>query len=158
MKKVGDYLVYRKDVCKVIDIVEDKSGLCYILVPVSDQSLKIKTSVTSDLIRDLISKDELDNFIKTIPSIPVIDEMDKLLEVEYKNLMRSATPDDLVKIIKTTYLRNEERLSNKKKTSDKDTTYFNQAEKYLYTELAVVLDMSFDDAKNYITDEVKKLA
>ena len=41
--------------------------------------------------------------------------------------MQNGTHEDLIKIIKTTYLRNKERLDNNKKTTDKDNYYFNQA-------------------------------
>ena len=71
--------------------------------------------------------------------------------------MQSGTHKDLIKIIKTTYLRNKERLDNNKKTTDKDTYYFNQAENYLYNEFSVVLNLSCEETKEYIINEVNKL-
>ena len=45
----------------------------------------------------------------------------------------------------------------KKKRSEKDTTYFNHAEKYLYTEFSVVLGKSYEDTKEYVISKVKEI-
>ena len=49
--------------------------------------------------------------------------------------------EDLIKIIKTAYIRNDNRLKNNKKISDKDKTYFEKAEEYLYNELSIYWNM-----------------
>ena len=53
------------------------------------------------------------------------------------------------------YLRNKERIINKKKISEKDDNYFNKAEDYLYTELGVVFNMSKENIKEYIIEKLK---
>ena len=65
--------------------------------------------------------------------------------------------EDLIKIIKTTYLRNKERIDNNKKIGGTDDEYFKQAEKYLYNEFSVALNMSYDDTKKYVIDKVKEI-
>lgn len=160
MYSVGDLLVYKKDVCKVIEIKNRyiRGVDYYVLVPVFDKSLKIQIPVNSNLIRDLISRDKIDEIISKIPFISVVDSDSKNLENEYKQLMQSGTWEDLVKIIKTSYLRNKERIDSNKKTTDKDNYYFNQAEQYLYSEFSQVLNLSYEDTKNYIICEVTKIS
>ena len=53
----------------------------------------------------------------------------------------------------------DENISNTiySKISDKDFNYFNRAEKYLYNELSIALNMPFDKTKNYIINKVKEL-
>ena len=51
-------------------------------------------------------------------------------------------------------IRNEARLNEKKKISEKDTKYFDLAEKYLYNELAISLNKSFDETKKYIINSM----
>ena len=128
----------------------------YVLEPVSDSSLKLNIPVSSNSIRNLITIDKVNELIKEIPFIDTIDIDDKNIEFEYKKLLNTGTPENLIKIIKTTYLRNQDRLNNKKKISDKDRNYFELAEKYLYTEISIVLNKSFEDTKNYIINEVEK--
>ena len=77
------------------------------------------------------------------------------MENEYKRLLDTRDLNDLVKIIKTTYLRNKERIDNKKKISEKDDNYFNKAEDYLYTELSVALNMKKSEVKKYIIEKLK---
>jgi len=92
-----------------------------------------------------------------IPKIKVIENSSKLIENDYKELLKSGSFEDLIKIIKTTYLRNNDRILNNKKKGDKDDYYFNLAEKYLYTEFSIVLGMDFNETKEYIINEVMKI-
>lgn len=160
MFKVNDYLVYRKEVCKVTEIKEYKNDfLYYVITPINDTSLKIEVPTDLTVIRPLISKIEIQKIIEEIPNIKEIAENDKLLlENKYKELLRSGTYNDLITIIKTTYLRNETRDKEKKKRSEKDTTYFNLAEKYLYTEFSVVLGKSYEDTKEYVISKAREIS
>lgn len=71
--------------------------------------------------------------------------------------MQTGTHEDLIKIIKTTYFRNKERIDNNKKTTDKDNYYFNQAELYLYNEFSVVLNLTYEETRQYVIDKLNKL-
>lgn len=158
MRKIGDYIIYRKDVCKVVAIKENHFNHkdYYLLVPIDDESLHIDVPVDycAGYIRDLISKEEIQKLIQKMPKIETIQSDEKRLENEYKNLLNSGTHEDLIKIIKTSYLRNKERLDHKKKISDKDHHYFELAEKYLYNEIGTVLGMSYEDTKQYVINQV----
>jgi len=160
MYKIGDAVVYKKDVCKIVDIKRShlNNEDYYIMIPLDDPSLKIDVPASNrcGYIRDIISKNEVLKLIKEIPRIKTIDSQDKLLEQEYKRLMTTYNHRDLISIIKTSYLRNKEKEKNKKKLSDKDNYYFNQAEKYLYNEFSVALNMSFEETKNFVIQEVMK--
>jgi len=158
MYNIGDYIVYRKDVCKVVGIKKNHFNNMdyYILEPMDDNSLRLDVPVDNrcGYLRDLVSKEDIDKIINNIPNIEVIGIRDKSIENVYKKLMTSGKHEDLIKIIKTTYLRNQERVENNRKVSDKDTNYFNQAEKYLYSEFSIVLDMSYEDTKQYVINKV----
>ena len=162
MYKSNDYLVYKKDVCKVREVKKNKmNGLdYYILVPINDNSLIIDVPADNRMgyIRDIISKEEAEKLINNIPNIePLKNIEDKYIENTYKDLIYNGTKEDLIKIIKTAYLRNEERINNKKKISDKDLNYFNKAEQYLYNELSIALNMTFDETKEYVVNKVQEL-
>lgn len=161
MYKVNDYVVYKKSVCRVKEIKNNKlNGIdYYILVPIDDDSLIIDVPVDNRMgyLRDVISKKETEELINSIPSIEPLDNIDdKYIEKTYKDLI-GGDYKDLIKIIKTSYLRNEMRSKNNRRPSEKDLNYFNQAEKYLYNELSISLNMSFDDTKNYIVTRVQEL-
>lgn len=105
----------------------------------------------------MITKEELEKIIKEIPDIPLIESDEKFIEAEYKSLLSNPSHKNLIMIIKTSYLRNKTRLDNNKKTTDKDTKYFELAEEYLYNEFSVVLGYDYEQTKNYIIKQVNKL-
>ena len=157
MYKIGDFVVYKRDVCKIVNIKNEKGINYYILVPIDDDTLKITVDVNNNFIRSIKTKEESESLIKDILNIDVINTDDKNLENEYKKLLSSGSLEDLVKIIKTTYLRNKERMDNHKKIGEKDDNYFKKAEKLLYNELSISLNMSYEDTKNYIINKVNNL-
>ena len=154
MFKVGEYIIYKRDLCKVKNI--EKSSRTdeeyYTLSPVQDESLSIKVPVSNKFnnLRYPLSKEQSEDLIAKIPNIKPIETNDKLLENAYRELMKTNTHEDLIKIIKTTYLRNAERLSQGKKAADKDLTFFKQAETYLYNELGYSLGKTYEECKDYI--------
>ena len=155
MYKENDYVVYKKEVCKVREINRNKITVTtyYILVPVDDESLiiDVPTDDRMGYLRDVISQKEAYELIQKMPQIePLQNIEDRYIERNYKELLGKGTHEDLIKIIKTAYLRNDQRLKNKKKMSEKDSNYFNLAEKYLYNEIAISLNLNFEETKNYI--------
>jgi len=159
MKKVGDIVIYRRDVCRIVEIKKIRDLDYYTLIPISDESLKLNVPVSnkSGLLRDLISKEEVFKIINNIPNINIIEINDKILENEYKKLINSNNHEDLIKIIKTTYLRNLERTNKHKKIGDKDNYYFEKAESYLYNEFSFVLNMSYEETKKYVIEKVSEI-
>ena len=161
MFKVGDYVIYRKDVCKLAEIRKNKMNNkdYYLLIPINDNTLKIDVPTDNRMgyLRSLISLDEVNSLINRIPDIEIVDTDDKLLENTYKRLLDTGSHEDLIKIIKTTYVRNKKRLDNNKKISEKDNNYFNSAEKYLYNEFSCVLGLSYLETKEYVVKKVEEL-
>lgn len=161
MFNAGDIIVYKKDVVKIIGMkVNGLNNIkYYVLVPINDDSLKIDVPVDNRLgyLRPLISKKDVEDLIKKIPEISIVETSNKLIENDYRILLNDGSHESLIKIIKTAYLRNKERLDNNKKIGDKDNHYFLLAEKYLYTEISLVMNISFDEAREYVINEVEKI-
>ena len=82
--------------------------------------LKLNIPVNNHSIRNLITIEKINEIINNILNIKTIECDDKNIEQEYKKLLNNASWEDLITIIKTTYKRNQARLDNKKKISDKD--------------------------------------
>lgn len=150
MKK---YIVYRNEVCQIL---KEENNL-YFLIPVNDDSIKYQVPKDSILLRKLITKEEIDKLLLEIPEIKTIDNGDKKIEQIYKELMNRRTHEDLIKIIKTTYLRNQLRVLNNKKISEIDDEYLKRAEKYLYEEIGVVLNMTYEQTKEHVIKKIKEL-
>ena len=156
MFNVSDYLVYGKKVCKVKEIINIKEEPYYVLVPTQEESLTIKIPTKSNKIRKIITKEEIDKLMKRIKDINIIQTDEKYLDSEYKKCLAEDTYEGLIKVIKTTYLKNKKRIDENKKTTDRDMKYFEKAEEYLYNELRIPLNLSFEETKKYVVDKVKK--
>lgn len=161
MYKINDVVMYKRDVCRIKDIKTNSlnGNEYYVMVPLTDESLIIDTPVENRLgyIKDLVSLDEVNALISEIPNLEPFENLDdKNIEMYYKNAIYNGTHRDLIRVIKSSYIRNENRVKNNKKISEKDDKYFKLAEKYLYTEFGSVLNMSFDEVKDYILKEVQK--
>lgn len=161
MFKENDYIMYKKDVCKVKDIMKNSADSCdyYILVPIDDESLTIKVPVDNRMgyLRKVITKKQAEDIISTIKDVPPLGDInEKNIESIYKDLIYNGNQTDLIKIIKTSYLRNENRKNAKRKVSEKDTKYFELAEKYLYNELSIALNKTFTETKEYIIRSIEQ--
>lgn len=161
MYKINDIVMYKKDVCRIKDIKTNSinGNEYYVMVPLTDESLIIDTPVENRLgyIKDLISLEEVNKLISEIPNLEPFENLDdKNIEMYYKHAIYNGNHRDLIRVIKSSYIRNDNRLKNNKKISEKDDKYFKLAEKYLYTEFASVLNISFEEVKEYILKEVEK--
>ena len=91
-----------------------------------------------------------------INKIPFIEPLpdNKYIENDYKELLKEGTHEGLIKIIKTSYLRNQIRKGLGKKIAERDNNYFQLAEKILYNEFSISLDKSIEETRQYIIDKI----
>ena len=160
MYKINDVVVYRRDVCRVADIiVSERTGEeCYVLVPYgsTDDSIRMQVPVSNKAghLRDLVTREKIDELIMNAPDIETLESKPANMKSQYAALMKGDSLEDLIRIIKTSYLRNDERQKNHKKLASIDNEYLDKAEKLLYTELSVALGMSYDHSKKFFENEV----
>ena len=162
MFEIGEYIVYGNNgVCKVENIGkldmkgENRDRLYYWLTPVYGQGSKIYSPVDNQktVMRKVLTKEEAEKLtdeIDEIETLWIVDE--KQREAAYKKAMYSVDCRSLLQIIKTVYLRKEERVKQGKKVTATDERYFKLAEDKLYQELAVPLGLE----ENYENIQMSK--
>lgn len=155
-----------KGVCVVEEITTldiagvDKKREYYILKPLylSSSTVYIPVDTAEGAMRKVLAHEEAENLIHRIPEIPLITiANDKLLEQEYKNCLKTSSCQDLIRIIKTIYLRKRAREEAGRKETAVDARYFRIAEDHLYGELAVALDMSRENVESYINTSLQSV-
>lgn len=154
-----NYIMYKNEVCKIVD-KKHFSGIdkdYYTLIPIKDESLVIDVPTDNEFgfLRSIMTKEEAMDLIHKMKKIHPLQVEERTMEATYKDLLYHGTQEDLVKIIKTTYLRNEARKKGKKKSSEKDSKYFEKAEDFLYQELSIALDIPFDETKSFIQKQME---
>ncbi len=164
MFEIGDVVVRaNKGICEVQDITRmdvtgaDPNKLYYVMVPVLDRGAKlfIPTEIGDKSYRYAMSKDEAEDIIRRIPEIEEdwIDSY-KHREDNYKEAIKSNNPEQLVGIIKSIYVRKQDRLTKGKKSLAVDDRYFKLAEDLLYSELAFAIGCKKDEIPEMIEEKI----
>lgn len=156
MYKINDYVIYKREVCVVKDLKKINNQDYYTLENKEDTSLKISIPVSQEtqLLRHLATFDEISNTLDHINDIPTLNINERNLEEQYKLLLQGTTIENLIKIIKTAYIRNEIRKNNHKHLSDTDTSYQELAEQFLFNEIAYAMNISYDAAKELVFNKL----
>lgn len=165
MFQKGDLIIYgNTGVCRVDDIVLldnlpniDTEKLCYQLSSVySKETIYIPTDTTV-FMRPVLSKTEALALIDKIPSIPEDDTSignQRLRSEHYRTFFQSHQCEDLVCIIKSIYHKTQQRTDSGRRPDRTDQQYLKQAEELLHGELAISLDIPYDDVPEYIKNHV----
>lgn len=157
MFKINDYVIYKSDVCLINDIKKIHDLDYYVITPINDSSLKINLPIDSKFIRAIISYEDAIKIIDNIPNVQVVDASnDKALEQIYKKLLMSDDLNDLVVVVKTTYLRNKNRLDKGKKNGSVDTFYYEEGIKKLFSELSITLKLDEDKIESIFFEQMNK--
>ena len=102
-----------------------------------------------------ITREEAERLIDEIPFIETLSiENEKFREDSYKKCIRTCECRDLLRIIKTIYVRKQARLSHGKKTTATDERYLKLAEDHLYSEFSMLLDIPKEHMADYIEQRV----
>ena len=162
----GEYVVCgNKGVCVVDDVTTlnisgiDKERQYYILKPVymAGSTVYIPVDTAKESMRRILSHEEADRLIESIPQIPrIVIANDKLLEQEYRNCMKTNCCEEWIRIIKTIYQRKQKRMEDGRKVTAVDAKYFRIAEDNLYGELAISLNVEKNEVESYIIREMNK--
>ena len=164
MFKIGDQVVhYKEGVCEVTNIgrldirCSDREKEYYTLKPLYNAggTLYMPVNGQEKQLRKVISSNEARELIADMPNIDILNVNDeKRRELMYKEALFKNQCRSWVALMKTSYIRKKERLAVGKKVINVDDRYLNSAEKFLYGELAVALDIPKEKVREYI---VKKM-
>lgn len=165
MFEVGEYIVYGcKGVCRIENITHidisgaDKDRLYYVLAPIGDEKSIIyaPTDNQKTTMRKVISREEADRLMVELPEIEMLwVPDDKQREAKYKEAMRTCDYRSWVSIVKTLYLRMQERTAQGKKVTALDEKYMRAAENELYSELSLTFGVPKESMENYIKEKIK---
>jgi CarD family transcriptional regulator len=164
--KINDLVMYGgSGVCIIEGIgVPDISGIdstrqYYLLKPLYSQDSTICSPVDNNrvVMRKLITKEETRQLIDQIPDMEAIwEENEKVREEKYLESLRAYSCYEWLRIIKTLYLRMEDRVQHKKSVGEKDQRYMRLAEDLLYGELAISLEIPKDQVGAYLQEHAKQ--
>lgn len=165
--KIGDLVIYgsngvcRIKACGTLDSsAVRKDTLYYTVEPYYASGTTYYVPVDSQqvLLRRVVSRQEALELIDEIVDMEELwIEDERRRELEYRAAVKKGDCRELVKMIKTIYLRKQSRIAQGKKVPAGDERYFKLAEEYLYGELAVSLDMTKEETKDFVIQRVSQM-
>lgn len=173
MFEVGSTVIYRNHVCLIAGMhekyFEDKDY--YELHAVLEGSLKfyiVVSEAKQPAVRPAMNRQEALKLIEELPALEVIDEAElnvagvgvsrsvaeRQLKDEYARRVSQCSPRELAVVVKSAYERIHERELTGKQPMSVDKKFLSLAEKLLYDELSVSLDMPREDVPDFIQERM----
>jgi CarD family transcriptional regulator len=160
---VGDYVVYGVNgVCK-FDRIEkknfsgtDEKAYC-ILLPIDSKSSTyyVETDKLSERVRRLMTADEINNLIDSMPEIPAEwDDDNNQRKSDYREVLASGDFRRLIGMTRALYRFREHQKEHNKKLPVADDKSMKAAENILYSEFAYVLGIPYDTVESYIQERL----
>ncbi len=152
-------------VCRVVSITDnpvdrrDKVRKYYVLEPLFEKASTIYTPVDNDkvIMRRVMTKEEAEELTKRVTEIDTVwIQEEKNREQMYKEAIRTYDCRSLVQVIKTLYIRKQNRIQEGKKVLSSDEQYLRKAEELLYSEMSVALSIPREEVETYIKDVVRR--
>ena len=160
MFDIGEKIIYGENgVCTVERIAPlemsgaSKEKLYYYLTPLVGSGTYFAPVDTNAFMRPIISRDEADALIDSMPGIaPAICNDSRFYHVDafYRELFKLHTNEALVSVIKGLRCR----MAEKKTRSSRAEATMKRAKDILHGELSVALDIEFDQVEGYIRDRI----
>lgn len=163
MFRTNDFVVYNSTgVYKIVDIkkekdINDNETEYYVLQPAYHNNMTIKTPVNNPkvVMRSTITKEQVLELIESMPekdTIWINDDRER--NENFKAALKTANSEEWVKLIRTIYLKKQEKIDLGKKISKMDEEIMKAAEKNLNEEFAIALDITPDQVASYISERI----
>ena len=168
MRKIGEYVVYGGNgVMVVVDIKEESFGgvtrSYYVLRDVSSNSESLTyvptdSAVLVSQMRPLLTKDEVLNVIKNAKDASDCEwAKDNRARTEiFKRILESGDRVKLISMIRTIYNAGLKREAEGKKNFVSDENAKQRAEKLIFSEFSIVLEMPETEVSEFIKKEMNK--
>ncbi len=164
MFKKGEKIVYGNNGIYTLEDIREESVLgekrtYYILNSDGGAQSRVFVPIDSETLvssmRKPLSKKEAKALIADIKNIPESDwqKDSRKRSAEYRTLMESGNPRDTISVIKALYKSSKSRLDEGKKVYMADEISMKKAEKLLYSELSLALDIPEADVPAYIKEK-----
>ena len=168
MYKKGEYVIYGNNgICRIEEIgvpvgtpMERSGKAYYTLAPVFGSGNIYAPLDTKVFMRPILTKAQAEELILQIPEIQGENFEGKdvrALSEKYKGCLDTHQCEDLVKLIKTVYMKEKALVESGKKLAKTEQEFAKLAKELLHREFSMALDMPYEKVEEYITKKVEAL-
>lgn len=162
MYNINDYIIYSSTgVCRIEDIRSEsfngESRKYYILKPIyaNVSTVYAPYGTSEERMKVIMSPDAVRALIHAIPDEEAywIDD-DSRRKERFSTIIKSGNREELMLMIKTLYFKRAERMKSGKRLHNSDEKLMKDAERILYEEFALVLNIKPADVTAFISKEL----
>lgn len=162
MFKPGDRIVYGGvGICSVEGVGRPgheipgaaKDRQYYTLRPMNESGVVYTPVDTKVFMRPVMTRQQAGELIDSMPEVAAFDctgADHKQMEEKYRAALQSFRVDDLLRLLKTIWVRRARCREQGKNLGKVDRQYQQTAQKFLYEELGCALDIPFEEVEPYI--------
>lgn len=166
MYQKGEYVIYGNNgICRIAEIGVPvgtplgRSGKeYYTLVPVFGSGSIYAPLDTKVFMRPILTKEQAEELIVRIPQIQGEDTEGKdvrALSESYKDCLDTHQCEDLIRLIKTVYLKEKTMVENGKKLAKTEQEFGKLARELLHREFSMALEIPYEEVSDYIAKKVE---
>lgn len=166
MYNINDTILYGKyGVCKIENIVTEnftgKSMDYYLLKPAYSDNTVIYVPIECEKLvskmKKVLSVEEINNLINEVKNtVPIWYDNEKVRKEKYNDIISEGDRVKILQLINTLYINKQERKSMGKKMYVSDEKIMKAAEKLIYEEFAVVLNIKPEEVVPYIIEKIEE--
>ena len=165
MYSCGDLVVYgMHGVCKIAGIeertVDRKAITYYALAPVGQAGAQFYIPVHNETavakMRPLLNRESLENLLRSnaiLEDVWIPDEGKR--KQYYKEVICSGDREALLRMVRTLHLQRRTQLAMSRKFHLCDENFLRDAERLLYSEFSIVLDIPVKEVASYILEKIE---
>ena len=165
MYQKGEYVIYGNNgICRVEEIgvpvgtpMAHSGKEYYTLTPVFGSGNIYAPLDTKVFMRPILTKEQAEQLIEQIPDIreESFEGKDvRELSEKYKSCLDTHQCKDLIKLIKTVYLKEKAVVESGKKLAKTEQEFAKLAKELLHREFSIVLEMPYEKVEAYIIEKV----
>ncbi len=162
MFEVNDKVMYGQMGACIINSIEEKevggqNKLYYVISPVNSMKTTIFCPVDCDKkrLRGIIEKEQA---LELMESVSELEsewiENDSMRKIVQDETLKSGDHKEIIKLIKLLHLKRKALLGTNRKFHVADQRVMDTAEKLIYSEFAIALDMQEDEVGSFFADKL----
>lgn len=157
--RYGSFGIFQIKDIEVRKTKEGKKQTYYVMYSNDGVETKIITPIDNESLRPVMQSEEIEQLILSLPSLQDCWIEDKRLrEEQFYKILKSGDMKQLAMLIRTLYLKKEEKATLGKQLAQKEQDILRQAENLLNEEVSLIAHIEKQEVVSYISEKLNSVS